>query len=350
MTRFPFRALTDGEALAEAARWALRHEEGELSSREADQYQRWLDADPAHAQAYEDANWALDATVRNAGAPELQALRIAAIAIPTSGHRGAWRAVSFGGAIAASLIGLWLLSPAPIDRTSRETVTVAERTADPLRAEYRTAIGERSAITLPDGSVAILDTDSHLKVAYNGAERGVRLVRGQAFFEVAKATLPFQVYAADQRITAVGTIFNVRVDGERVRVALVEGIVRVRSEREVDGPAAPMRELVMTAGDLLEVAPAAPLVVRSADVGRLASWTGGTLIFNDTPLADAIAEINRYTARPIAIADASVGGHRVTGVFKSNDPERFSAAMAEVFPIVVTHAPDGAPVLNEREP
>ncbi len=59
-------------------------------------------------------------------------------------------------------------------------------------------------------------------------------------------------------------------------------------------------------------------------MAQVVSWKGGGLMFNDTRLSDAVAEINRYTQRPIAIADSTVGNYRISGVFKSNDPEHFS--------------------------
>ncbi|MGI9169538.1 MAG: FecR family protein, partial [Caulobacteraceae bacterium] len=152
-----------------------------------------------------------------------------------------------------------------------------------------------------------------------------------------------------QRITAVGTVFDVRLDGDAVKVSMVEGVVRVRA-KDSPAPAAasPRKEVVLNAGEVLVAQPARPLLVVRADISQVASWKSGLLVFNDTSLSDAVAEINRYSPRPIAIVDGAVGAYRVTGVFKSNDPEHFSRAMAEVFPIEVTHAPDGAPALRAR--
>jgi transmembrane sensor len=145
----------------------------------------------------------------------------------------------------------------------------------------------------------------------------------------------------------------VRVDRERVKVALVQGVVRVRTEParsavSGEGEPAPAKELVMTAGDVLEAEALQQVVLRREDVRNLASWPRGMLVFNDARLSDAVAEVNRYTTRPIAIADASVGAARVSGVFRSNDPERFAYAMAEILPVTVTITPDGWLTLRER--
>jgi transmembrane sensor len=212
---------------------------------------------------------------------------------------------------------------------------------------YRTGVGERSAVLLPDGSVATLDTDSELRVAYSGEERAVILARGQALFEVAEGQpIPFQVYAGDQRITAVGTTFNVKLHGREVRVSMVEGVVRVRPVTPPPDSGAPVRELTLRAGESLLTAASQPATVRAVDSSQVAAWRGGLLVFEDEKLADAIAEINRYTDKPIRLADPAVGEYRVTGVFKTNDPLRFARAMSEVFPLQVEPRPDGSAVLE----
>jgi transmembrane sensor len=220
-------------------------------------------------------------------------------------------------------------------------------TLPPSAALYRTAVGERSTVVLPDGSVATLNTDSVLKVAYNGRERGVRLLKGQALFEVAhNKKVPFQVYAGDRRVTAVGTVFDVRLQGERVKVALVEGVVRVASVAK-PAPQVPREQVTMTAGEMLDAPPAAAMTVKLADTRRATSWREGVAVFDDVPLADAVAEMNRYTTHPVRLADARIGAYRVSGVFKTGDSERFAQSMAEVFPLAIDDA-GGSPELKVR--
>ena len=351
MTRIPLRRPgRSAPANEAAAAWVLRQEDNPLSQAEERQFADWLSQDPRHVAAYQDALWALDATARHAGEPELLALRAAALgAVRDCRLPWNWTA---GLAVAAAMVaavGLWLVEPAAspvIGKASR----VAERAFDPSRIVYRTAIGERSAIVLPDGSIATLDTDSQVRVAYGPAERGVYLLRGQALFEVAHGKpAPFQVYAGSQRITAVGTKFNVRLEGAEVRVAMVEGSVKVRpNPRDTRDATAPVNEMTLIAGEALIAQPAMPLVVRTVDATQIVSWKGGVLTFNDIRLSDAVAEMNRYTTRSIAIADGAIGEYRISGVFKSNDPEHFARAVAEVLPVEVTHAPGGAPTLRTR--
>lgn len=104
----------------------------------------------------------------------------------------------------------------------------------------------------------------------------------------------------------------------------------------------------MRAGDRLEARPDGLVSVRPADMNQVAAWRNGELVFNDTRLADAVAEFNRYTARAITIGDPAVGDYRISGVFRTNDPDRFSSAMSEILPVSVGPGANGAPVIRAR--
>lgn len=351
MTSFPLRRPGHPTSASEAAAsWVLRQEERELGESEQLRFAEWMAQDEAHVAAYEDALWALDAVGRHASAVELRELRAAALNTRGSRRGRMWAWSGGFGLVAAAFAGVaaWTLTHDP-EPAIGEAARIAGRDVDPRNAKYATSIGERSALRLPDGSVVTLDTDSRLRVAYTSAERGLHLLKGQALFEVAHGQpLPFQVYARGQRITAVGTTFNVRIEGEEVRVSMVDGKVKVRSEPSIAGGRPPVRELVLVAGESLTAEPARPMVIKPVRSEQVTSWKGGLLIFHDTSLNEAVAEVNRYTTRPIAIADAAAAAYRVSGVFKSNDPEHFAQAMTEVFPLEVTHAPGGAATLRAR--
>jgi len=326
-----------------AADWLLREEEGRLSSADISRREAWLAADPSHRQALADVRLALVTASEGATDPELMAMRTRALA---ARPERAWPLSRSAAAVAAAILvsagAWWLVAP-----SLRGPPAGAQmQPGNPNAALYRTAVGERAVVTLPDGSIATLDTDSEIKVAYTGNERGVYLLRGQALFEVAKhkPTL-FQVYAGRERVTAVGTKFNVRLDGggenSKVRVALLEGVVKVSPVAAVDRTAT-HQSVTMAPGELLEAKAAAPLVVVATDTERVTSWRSGVLTFNDTPLAEAVAEMNRYTTRPIALADPKLASLRISGVFKTGDPEHFAEAVSEAFPVTVSLEADGS--------
>jgi transmembrane sensor len=98
----------------------------------------------------------------------------------------------------------------------------------------------------------------------------------------------------------------------------------------------------MVAGEVLQAPPSAPMRVRPGDTGVLASWQSGVLVFNDRPLGEAVAEMNRYTTHPILLADESSRDLRVSGVFNTGDPEHFAETIAETFALHLNRDQDGA--------
>jgi len=330
--------------------WLAREREGRLAPDQQLVLKAWLEADPAHADAYARARAAVEAPARYAAYPELMDMRASALAALKERPRYP-RMIAAAAVVVAvtTLAGGWVaLSPSTSPSVSRlqEAAAPILPALNPNAAIYHTAVGERTSVTLPDGSVAILNTDTLLKVAYTGKERGVRLVRGQALFEVAhNKRVPFQVYAGDRRVTAVGTMFDVRLDAKKVKVTLVEGVVRVASL--TSKPAAPAQQVTMTAGEELQASPSA-MTVKTADVAAETSWKSGVVVFKAETLAQAAAEVNRYTDRPVRLADASIADYRITGVFKTGDPDHFAQAVTEILPVRVEPQPDGSLVLSEK--
>ncbi len=333
-----------------AAAWVLLQEQGDLSDTDQRRFAQWLAEDDSHADAYEDALWALNATSRHAGDPILMEMRRAALMARGSRRR----LVGWVGAIGATAVAVTalLLTIGPGQEGVRPGAQpmIAAASSDPASRLYRTGVGERAAVALPDGSVATLDTDSQIQLAYSGQERGVRLLKGQALFEVAHGKpLPFRVYARGQSITAVGTVFNVRIEGERVRIAMVEGVVKVKAAvTRSTGANAPRVEVTLTAGEGALAEPEAPILVTPVEARDVTAWRAGQLVFNDVSLADAVAEINRYAERPIAISDAATGRYRLSGVFKSNDPQAFARAATEILPIRLVQGADGQVILSAQ--
>jgi transmembrane sensor len=241
---------------------------------------------------------------------------------------------------------------------------------------YETATGERLAFTLNDGSQVTLDTQSELKVSFSPAERSVRLMRGQAFFEVAKdPQRPFIVEARNRRFVAVGTAFDVRVDGDQVRVIMVEGTVRVEGRAPevaaTNAPGAPTQPptsgiagraanrdvlrsespavTTITAGEQFITDAEREDHVRAADPERSMSWRRGQLVFDNTRLADAVAEVNRYSEAKIELADPDLGNLRLSGAFATGRPTVFVEAVTTYFPVRVTRSDDRAIVLGSEK-
>lgn len=339
-----------------AADWLQREEMAPLSAEDRARMDAWLAADPVHRAAYEEVAYVYGVSDAHAAEPMVMSLRREALASERRSRRPAWSVAAAAAVMAVAALSWSVISvsrTAPTSSPSALTL-VAEALgarADPRSAVYRTRVGERLTFNLPDGSIATLNTNSTLKVAYADGERGIKLLKGQALFEVAKRQAqPFRVYAGDRRITALGTIFDVRLDGQKVKVALVEGVVQVAPVQPPSAPTSPEQQVEMTAGEVLEADKAAPMVVATADVRRAVTWKSGIVEFAGEPLSAAVAEMNRYTDRPIRIADASVGRLQVSGVFRTGEPELFAQMVSEVVPVAVTRGQNGTTVLRKRSP
>lgn len=217
-------------------------------------------------------------------------------------------------------------------------LAVAVATARFLFSEdtsYRTNIGGLEGVSMVDGSHVILNTDSEIKIAMTGAERRVHLLRGEAFFEVAKdPKRPFVVIAGEQRIVAVGTKFSVRRDAQDAQVVVSEGRVRVESS---SGNAMTPPPAEFGAGSIVRSGGAGVLVQNKAsnDVEHYLSWRTGFLTFLDMPLAQAAAEFNRYNEQQILIEDAHLASLRIDGNFRATNVNAFVRLLEGGFPVEI---------------
>lgn len=313
----------------EAAFWFARLRSDELGEEDRVRFSRWLAADTAHVSAYADYQGLWSDLDEVAATGPILAMRREALKATRRPSRARPRWVPMGAiaaGVAAVLVGGWILLQSP--------ALVPQAASSSAPATYRTEVGERSSITLADGSVVQLNTDSVLEVNYIGERRDLRLLRGQALFEVAHdRSRPFVVEAGGQTITALGTAFDVRVGAGETRVTLVEGRIEVK---RVNGttlfPVAPeVRKL--TAGEQLVAIEERPFVVRMADLEKAVSWREGRVVFSDEPLAEVIEEINRYSTRKVVLGDGDLGEMKVSGVFRPGSAERFVAALEIGFPV-----------------
>jgi len=294
----------------EATTWFARMRSDHVDAEDRARFSRWLAADADHALAYAEHQALWDDLEIVATSEAVLRMREEAVGRV---RRPSWRQLA---AIAASVIVVGLAALWAVPRLTGPEL-------------YRTGVGERSTITLADGSVVELNTDTVLEVRYTEDRRGLRLVRGQALFEVAhNPDRPFVVEARDQRVTALGTAFDVRVAGRETRVTLIEGTVAV--ERRVADAVEHRR---LTAGEALVAAPREPSVVETADLREATSWRTGQIIFHDDPLGEVVEEVNRYSTRKVVFGDPQLSDLRVSGAIRTGSVDRFVAALEVGFPV-----------------
>lgn len=291
----------------EAARWAIRLDGEPLDDAEQAELDAWLLADDRRRGALLRAEAALAYLDRG------RALTEPREAEPSAPPFFARRAFLIGGSLgglaaAAGVVGLLLA-----------------RSETPM-LEIETAIGEVRRVTLRDGSIASVNTDSRIEVAMSGRQRRVTLAAGEAWFQVVPdRSRPFLVDAGDARIQAVGTAFSVRRRDGGSDVLVTEGVVEAWLAGRED------RRTRVAAGSRTFIAdvPGAIEVVRGSDeIERALAWRTGELALNGESLAYAVAELNRYNRRKLVIADDTLGSEPLVGYFRTDQPENFGRAVA----------------------
>jgi transmembrane sensor len=321
-----------------AAYWLARRGLGSFTPQEDASFRQWLQ-NPAAAAAFEDAERAMSLADDLSAISEIRRMREAALtkAPPRTARSLSWRPFAAAAAVIAAAI---LLVSHVYEAGGEPRVGAsADRTALSVTGarRYATAVGQRREVTLDDGSVVTLNTHSAIEVSYSARRRNVQLLRGQALFQVAhhQKDRPFVVTAGAQRVTATGTAFDVRLEGEDVKVVLLEGHVIVAPIAR-DG----LRQILpvlgqqpLSAGEQLVAPAAGPVRVSVADIATLTSWRYGQLVFRDERLASAIAEINRYSTTQLVVENPQVADLKISGVFNVAGGNNFVAALTAYYPL-----------------
>jgi transmembrane sensor len=302
-----------------AAAWIAKRDTGPWTAADAVALDAWLASSVSHRAAY----YRLNAAWLEAG--RLQALGAAPVpaAKPTT-RRALVRRLAIAASVLVVVIAALFAIRTQLSHTDR----------------YTTVVGGLAAVPMSDGSRVTLNTDSELRISLDARERLIELDHGEAFFEVAHdPARPFIVKVGGKRIVAVGTQFAVRRDGEHVRVTVSEGMVRF--ETDARAGSAPLSAqsasppLLLGAGTIARAQSDAVLVQKTGatEIEQSLTWRTGVLTFRDTPLAEAVAEFNRYNTRKIVIEDPAIAAVEVGGIFRSTNLDPFVRLLEEAFPI-----------------
>ncbi len=350
-TRNSWRETRAAVAVEKAAGdWLAKRDRG-LSAAEAVAFTDWKSADPRHAAelARLDATWsALDTADE---VPEIMAIsREVDDRLERRDQKGrrSWWLV---GALAAASVALvvtrtdWL--PVP---TANSAVVIAPSPT------YRIVPGQAQQLTLADGTIVELNADSAVEPAFTLQERRVRLVRGEAHFAVVRdAARPFVVQAGDVAIRAVGTAFDVRIGPAGVQLLVTEGKVRV--DAAIAGlpasPATPLvvagERLVVTAGNRAsDLAALRPETLAPDEIERSLAWKRPQLIFERTPLAEAVKAFNRFNRGKLVIADPALAGRILGGTFQADNVEAFVHLLEAGFDVAAERRGDSETILRQR--
>lgn len=326
----------DETLVEEATTWFVRLRSDGAGDGDRRDFEAWLRRDPAHADAYAQAEalWdeiggMPDPRTGPTGRQPDATVRRAAPSRPRRRRPLRHGALAAGLALVA-VVGAWSIGG-----------------YDRLRADHATAVGEIRSVTLSDGSAVELNTDTALAVDITDHRRRIELFRGEAFFIVAPdANRPFEVVAGPVLSRAVGTAFNVADGGRSVTVAVDEGRVRVArlpaGRNAEDGP-------VLGVGQAARYGDGGGIEVGPVDVAATTSWRRGKLVFVNRPLRDVVDEIDRYRPGAIFFLDSVMAGARFTGMFNLRDTDAALAAIGTALDIDVVQVTPYLTLLRARK-
>jgi transmembrane sensor len=186
-------------------------------------------------------------------------------------------------------------------------------------AEFVTDTAETATARLEDGSVVRLAPKSRLRVAATSSHREVWL-DGEGFFAIAHdSSRPFRVRTRIGNIEVLGTRFDARVEGSKLRIVVTEGTVALTAGKN--------RVLVPKGHVATVEANGIPTVEIAADPAALIEWMHDALIFQNTPLSDVARELERRYAIKVLLPDSTVATRRVTAWFAHQDAQQVLTAV-----------------------
>lgn len=297
---------------AEAAAWLFRLQDDDRTAHTDAAFQVWLNADPAHATAFQQVTdvWEI---LPGATAFQHQPANDVPRRTPQPQRRGMMIGVAAAIAAGAVVLGGIYFGSAKTE-------------------VYETGLGQQHVATLDDGSQLALNTDSKVLVTYYADRRHLELLRGEAMFDVAhNPQRPFTVLAGQEQVKALGTSFVVRREPNHLWVTLVRGKVELSNRvASADGGTDFRPQVILAPGERATVDGAGNLMVDRPLVSAMVAWRQGEVVFKDTTILEAANELNRYGPTKIVVTDPAVARTRVSGLFKINRPADFATAVAEL--------------------
>ena len=311
---------TPAQEQAALAWLSLLHDQP--SSGDQATFSHWLQADPAHAEAYAQAQviWELsEVPARTLADEDALALQGYLNAMNRS-RRSTVRRWSGGLALAASLLLM----------VSMGAGWQPSRWFDDLGADYVSAPGQVRSVTLADQSVITLDADSAIAVDFSGGERHVEVRRGAAFFSVSHTGEPFVVDANRGEARVLGTQFEVRLQPMGAQVSVLSGRVGVT-------PAKGAEQQVLGADQQVAYSAGHARALQAIDAQAQLAWRQGWLNYYKAPLADVVQDLRRYYPGRILLLNDELGARRISGSFPSHDPQAVLASLQGVLGFQQNH-------------
>ena len=330
----------------EAVQWLLELQASKDNAAVQQAFDAWLAKDPRHVAAFDEvlklwnspelgkAVLGHERLAAMRGGRDDAMLRNAAATVhPNRPGTGAGRSAGASWSRRVGAIAAVLILAVAISHYSGILVH--------LRADYVTATGQQRRITLPDGSTMLLNSGSAVALDFSGVRRNVRLIEGEAFFDVVRdPDRRFEVTAPHATVEVTGTKFAVQATGEGDNVTVQEGSVSVLAR---SGGAKAFKLLPRHA---IVLGTAGTGIVRTVDVDVALAWLEGRIRFDNRPLGNVLEELRRYHRGIIIVADNRIKDIRVSGNYQLDSPALIVASLAEAVGATLTRLSDHVLILR----
>jgi transmembrane sensor len=332
-------AYSDEQAVAaldpiqrEAFDWIARFMGATMTPADVAALKAWYGQSPDHAAAYAQARrmWTALGPVANArmgarGEDPLtlrDGMRSRAIFSAPMGRRA-----FMGGALAACAAYGFVNPPLDLWPSYSE-----------LSADYRTGAGEQRQVALTDAISLDLNTKTSIAVRSHTADSmHIELIAGEAAVSARADSSELTVVAAAGRIVASRSDFNLRCDGSRVFISCLSGTLLVLQNGSTTKLAARQHA---DYGDR-EISG-----VTAFDPDYVTAWRQGKLVFDKTPVAQVIAEVNRYRAHRIVLVNSDIGRRLLTARLPTTETDKIVTQIVHIFGAKARTLPGGMIVLS----
>lgn len=307
---------------------------GDMSDAERAEFTAWYQQHPSHGSAYESEyeNWEFASAIKQAFRPNN---KTTPITDPQS-YQELKQRISINKGWMRFAAAFTMIAFLGLYSWSDDLMILA-------RAVVISAAGEQKQFSLPDGSIAMLNTSSALAISFSQNEQRVELLKGEVFFKVTPdKTRPFRVVTGGGLAEAVGTAYAVRKDDDVITVTVTEGGVSVYPAKNIDIKVEQDMQPVLGAGlqgryengDISRT-------VQEVDVESSLAWRSGKTVFDSTPLSKAISELDRYYPGWIIVTKHIDKATRISGIFPVQKAFSAVRAIALSNGLSVTETPGG---------
>ncbi|AZL70331.1 MULTISPECIES: FecR family protein [Pseudomonas] len=297
----PTPAEPDARARAreEAMDWLIRLQCA--TDQDTQAFEHWLGAEPENAEAYVEAEALWNGAPLRQAAEQMQQRQRRSLGGRLRSH---WKPLATA---AVLLVGLFTFGNLPVR----------------LQADHLTVVGERQRLQLEDGAKVLLNTNSAFASDVRDGRQVARLLQGEAYFQVAGGSQPpLEVQAGPLRANVRDTDFAVRyLDGE-AQVRVQRGDVDLQGARD--------QRIRLSAGDSISVGPQGFGQRQRVDLNKELAWVEGRLVFENCPLGQVIAEVQRYYPGWIISRNAQLEQVAVTGNYRLDQPLQTLRALAHI--------------------